>query len=101
MEVMSSSLYTHNTKHLELLVTQLRRTAQKRGREELHLAQGQGRRPRAPGCDGTRAAERRYPTSEVRGGGREELPHIQGVAAAWAQERREGLLHIQGQEGQP
>ena len=28
-----------------------------------------------PGCDGAGTAERRYPTSEVRGGGWEELPH--------------------------
>ena len=45
------------------------------------------------------AAERSYPTSEVRSGGREELPHakargcgwedqphVQGAVAAWAQE---------------
>ena len=37
--------------------------------------------------------------SEVRGGGREELPHVQGAVAAWAQEGREELLHVQGQEG--
>ena len=41
-------------------------------------------------------AEWSYPTSGVRGG---ELPHIQGVAAARAQEGRKELLHIQGQEG--
>ena len=28
------------------------------------------------------AAKRSYPTPEVRGGGREEQPHIQGTAAA-------------------
>ena len=38
-----------------------------------------------PGCLGTGVAERSYPTPEVRGGGREELPHIQGAAAEWAQ----------------
>ena len=38
--------------------------------------------------------------SEVRGSGREELPHVQGAATAWAQEGREKLLHLQGQEGQ-
>ena len=32
------------------------------------------------------AAERSYPTPEVRGGSQEEQPHIQGAAAAWAQE---------------
>ena len=36
--------------------------------------QGQGQRPRVPGCDGTGMADRSYPASEVRGGGREELP---------------------------
>ena len=53
----------------------MRRTAQKHGREELPLAQGQGRRPRAPGCDSAGAARRSYPTSEARGGGQEALPH--------------------------
>ena len=28
-----------------------------------------------PGCNGPGTAERSYPVSEVRGGGREELPH--------------------------
>ena len=72
-------------------------------------------------------AERRYPTSEVRGSGQEELyhirgpgggweelpdaqgqgqqreeqPHVQGTVAAWAQEGQEELLHDQDQEGQP
>ena len=45
------------------------------------------------------AAEWSYPTSEVRGGSLEKLPHIQGVAAARVQEGRKELLHIQGQEG--
>ena len=53
----------------------MRRTAQKHGGEELPLAQGQGRRPRAPGCDSAGAAQRSYPTSEARGGGQEALPH--------------------------
>ena len=44
-------------------------------------------------------AKRSYPTSEVRGGSREELPHVQGAVAAWVQEGREELLHVQGQEG--
>ena len=26
-------------------------------------------------------------------------PHIQGMVVAWAQEGREELLHVQGQEG--
>ena len=40
-----------------------------------------------PGCDGAASAKRSYPKSEVRGGGWEELPHVQGVAAAQAQPR--------------
>ena len=47
------------------------------------------------------AAKRSYPTPEVRGGGREEQPYIQGVVAAWVQEGLEELLHVQGQEGWP
>ena len=47
------------------------------------------------------AAERSYPRPEVKGGGREEQPHVQGTAAAWAQEGREELFYVQGQEGRP
>ena len=32
------------------------------------------------------AAEKGYHKPEVRGGGREKLPHLQEAAAAWAQE---------------
>ena len=45
------------------------------------------------------SAERSNPTSEVRGGSREELPHVQGAVAARAQEGLEELLHFQCQEG--
>ena len=45
------------------------------------------------------AAEKSYPTSEVRGGGRREQPHIQGAVAVWVQEDLEELSHIEGQEG--
>ena len=31
-----------------------------------------------PGCDSAGMAERSYPTSEVRGSGWEELPHVRG-----------------------
>ena len=44
-------------------------------------------------------AERSYLSLKVRGGGQEELPHVQGAVAAWAQEGREELLHVEGQEG--
>ena len=53
------------------------------------------------GWNGTEAAERSYPMHEVRDGGREELPHVQGAVAVQAQEGREKLLHVQGQEGHP
>ena len=68
-----------------------------------------------PGCDGAGTAKRSYPPSDVRGGGREELPHsptpeargggredqphTQGAVAAWAQEGLEKLSHVDGQEG--
>ena len=35
---------------------------------------------------------------EVRGGSREEQPHVQGAVAAQAQEGLEELFHVQGQE---
>ena len=52
-----------------------------------------------PGCDSIGMAERSYPTSEVRGNGWEELPHVQGVVAACVQEGLEELFHVEGQEG--
>jgi len=68
--------------------------------EELPYTRGQGRRPggatQRPKSGA--AAGRSYPTPEVRGGW-EELPHVQGVVAVWAQEGGEELLHDQGQEG--
>ena len=39
-----------------------------------------------PGCNGAGVAERSYPTSEVRGGGWEELLHVQEAMAVQAQE---------------
>ena len=47
-----------------------------------------------PGCVGTGAAERSYPMSEVRGGGREKLPHVRGQGGG-----REELPHVRGQGG--
>ena len=49
-------------------------------------------RPRA-------AAGRSNRTTEARGGGREDQPHIQGALAVWAQEGLEELFHVEGQEG--
>ena len=52
-----------------------------------------------PGCDGAGTAERSYLTSEARGSGWEDQPHVQGAVAAGAQEGLEELSHIEGQEG--
>ena len=38
---------------------------------------------------------------KVRGGGREEEPHIQGAVDVQAQEGQAELVHVQGQEGWP
>ena len=58
--------------------------AQKRSREDLPLAQGQGQRPRGATplskerwLHGCRRVERSYSTFKVRRGGREEIPLIQ------------------------
>ena len=40
------------------------------------------------------AAKRSYPESEVRGGGQEEQPHLQGAVAVRAQEGLEELFHV-------
>ena len=84
----------------------------KHGQEELPHVRGQGQWPRMPGCNGTGtakksypsprsgvAAGRSYPASEVRGGSREEQPHVQGAVAMRAQEGLEELSHDEGQEG--
>ena len=48
-------------------------------------------RPRA-------AAGRSNRTTEARGGGQEDQPHVQGAVAAQAQEGLEELSHFEGQE---
>ena len=62
--------------------------------EEIPLIQGKEQQLHFAG-----AAVKRYPMPKVRGSGREEQPHVQGAVAVGAQEGREELLHIQGQEG--
>ena len=52
-----------------------------------------------PGCDSAGAAKRSYCTSEARGGGREEQPHIQGAVAARAQESLEEIFHVKVRRG--
>ena len=39
------------------------------------------------------------PQSDIRGGGQEELLHVQGAVAVRVQEGLEELFHFQGQEG--
>ena len=48
--------------------------------------------------DGTGTAERSYPASEARGGGREEQPNVQGAVATQGQEGLEELSHVEGHE---
>ena len=82
------------------------------GQEELPHIRGQGQWPRVPGYDSAGTAESSYPsprsgvvagwsypTSEVRGGGRDEQPQLQGAVAAQAQEGLEKLFHVQDQKG--
>ena len=59
---------------------------------------GRGQKPGGPHARGA-AAKRSCPTSEVRGGGWEELTHVQGAVAVRAPEGLEELFHVQGQEG--
>ena len=49
-----------------------------------------------PGAVGGRS----NPTTEARGGGREDEPHVQGALAARVQEGLEELSHVEDQEGQ-
>ena len=44
-------------------------------------------------------SERSYPTSEARGRGLEEQPHLQGAVAVRAQEGLEEPFHIHSQKG--
>ena len=45
------------------------------------------------------AAKRTYPESEIRSGGWEDQPHVQGAMAVRVQEGLEELSHVEGQEG--
>ena len=62
---------------------------------------GDGREeiPHAPSLRPKVAAGRSNPTTKARGGGREDQPHVQGAVAARAQEGLEELSHDEGQEG--
>ena len=86
------------------------------GREELPRVRGWGGDPRSYPTSEVRGGSQEElphaPMPEARGGGREELPyaqgqgggredqpHIQGAVAAWAQEGLEELSHVEGQVG--
>ena len=47
---------------------------------------------------GHRNGPEELPKSEVRDGGREELPHVQGAVAEQAQDSLEELSHVEDQE---
>ena len=57
---------------------------------EIPSVRGQERRPGGPTP---------RPKPEAKGSSWEDLPHVQGAVAAWAQEGLEELSHIEGQEG--
>ena len=52
--------------HSSVLAWRIPGTGEPGGRELPHV-QGQGQRPRVPGCEGAGTAERSYPASEVGG----------------------------------
>ena len=55
--------------------------------------------PHAPSLRPGVAAGRSNPRPEARGGGRGDQPHVQGAMAAREQEGLEELSHAEGQEG--
>ena len=61
----------------------------------------EGQRPKGvtPRPRSGAAAGRRYPTTEARGSGWEDQPHVQGALAMRSQEGLEELSHVEGQEG--
>ena len=60
---------------------------------------GREEMPHAPRLRPGVAAGRSNPRPEARGGGRGDQPHVQGAVAARAQEGLEELSHVEGQEG--
>ena len=84
------------------------------GRSNPHPRPGAAMRGVTPRPRSGAAVGRRYPTplspraaagrsnhtTEARGSGREDQPHVQGAVAAQAQEGLKELSHVEGQEGQ-
>ena len=58
-----------------------------------------GGREEIPSVRGRGGDKRSYPASEVRGGSWEEQPQAQGALATREQEGLEELSHVEGQEG--
>ena len=55
--------------------------------------------PHAPMLEARGGGREELPHTRGRGGGRKDQPHVQGVVAAWVQEGLEALSHVEGQEG--
>ena len=62
---------------------------------------GSGREelPHAPKPEARGGGQEEQPTPEARAGGQEDQPHVQGAMAARAQQGLEELSHVEGQEG--
>ena len=62
---------------------------------------GSGREelPHAPKPEARGGGQEEQPTPEARAGGQEDQPHVQGAMAARAQEGLEELSLVEGQEG--
>ena len=80
-------------------------------KKEIPYKRGQGQKPGGPHAQRA-AAKRSYPTSEVRGSGREEQAHargqggswedqpqVQGAVTPWAQKGLQEPSDVEGQEG--
>ena len=55
--------------------------------------------PHAPKTEARGGGQEEQPMPEARGGGQEDQPHVQGAMATRAQEGLEELFHVEGQEG--
>ena len=62
---------------------------------------GSGREelPHAPKPEARGGGQEEQPTPEARAGGQEDQPHVQGAMAARAQQGLEELSPVKGQEG--
>ena len=72
-----------------------------KGRYPASEVRGGGREelPHAPKTEARGGGQEEQPMPEARGGGQEDQPHVQGAMATRAQEGLEELSHVEGQEG--